>query len=290
MPMNPSVIDTLRNIFCRPRKQNPNAPPPPKPKAMSSPPSTAPIEPATAERSETLKANFDVITSHLTTAAQAADRSPADVRLVAVSKTKPASDILSLHTSTGHLHFGENYVQELVEKAAQLPSTLQWHFIGHVQSNKAKLIAPIPNLYVVETLDSAKLAKELNKHRAAKDGLSRLKVFVQVNTSAEDSKSGIKSYDQLAEIASVVVDECPSLQLAGLMTIGEPGMGERDFSRLAEWAGKLEKEGKVSGKLELSMGMSDDYELAIKHGSTNVRVGSALFGARMYPPGKGPKA
>ncbi|KAI9150969.1 hypothetical protein H9P43_009584 [Blastocladiella emersonii ATCC 22665] len=258
--------------------------------------------PATPERTADLAANWSLVSGNLRAAALAASR-PADaVRLVAVSKTKPATDVLAMHSATGQLHFGENYVQELVDKAAVLPRDLRWHFIGHLQSNKAKAVASIPNLHVVETVDSLKLAAELDKHagRATRD--APLRVFIQANTSGEESKAGVASRDAIVELARAIVEKCPHLVVAGLMTIGEPGMGDRDFATLADWrsavAGALEEAVKanadlaprVASPLELSMGMSDDYALAIMHGSTNVRVGSSLFGARAYPPGKGPNA
>lgn len=209
------------------------------------------------------------------------------VRLVAVSKTKPASYIKALYDA-GHRHFGENYFQELVEKSAELPSDICWHFIGHLQSQKAKQICvKVPNLYVLETVDSVKLADKLNNARAnsteAADEVAPLRIYVQINTSGEESKSGIPFDSDLQPLFEHIKENCPLLHIVGLMTIGETGNSEC-FHRLVECrlaaAAILNVE---ADALDLSMGMSGDFEEAILAGSTSVRVGSTLFGPRSYP-------
>ncbi|CDS12723.1 hypothetical protein LRAMOSA04908 [Lichtheimia ramosa] len=207
---------------------------------------------------------------------------PQEARLVAVSKYKPAQDLLYAYEA-GQRHFGENYVQELVEKSGELPRDIQWHFIGHLQSNKCKAVAAIPNLYVVETVDSQKKADTLNK---ACTGLrpDPLRVFVQVNTSGEDVKSGVSPAD-CPNVCKHIVENCPQLLLSGLMTIGmfgrDPSQENPDFQCLVECKKQVEQV--LPGQsLELSMGMSEDYIQALKAGSTNVRVGRTIFGAR--PP------
>jgi pyridoxal phosphate enzyme (YggS family) len=204
------------------------------------------------------------------------------VRLVAVSKTKPKEDILVAY-EVGQRHFGENYVQELVEKSQQLPKDIQWHFIGSIQSNKIKQLCSIPNLFVVETIDSQKKAAAFEK--ACTERPSPLQIFMQVNTSGEESKSGIIPNEAVA-FARFIQSECPHLHLAGLMTIGSPEASQQavnpDFELLVQLKAQIEKETGYQS-LELSMGMSDDFLLAIKQGSTNVRVGSSIFGARYYP-------
>jgi pyridoxal phosphate enzyme (YggS family) len=203
------------------------------------------------------------------------------VRLVAVSKTKPKEDILAAYEA-GQRHFGENYVQELVEKSQQLPKDIQWHFIGSIQSNKIKQLCTIPNLYVIETIDSQKKAIAFNN--ACSERPSPLQVFIQVNTSGEESKSGVTPKEAVA-FAKFLLSECRHLTLAGLMTIGSPSASlhpvNPDFELLVQLKSQIEQETGVQG-LELSMGMSDDFLLAIKQGSTNVRVGSSIFGARNY--------
>jgi pyridoxal phosphate enzyme (YggS family) len=153
------------------------------------------------------------------------------VQLVAVSKTKPAADIAALYAA-GYRKFGENYFQELTEKAPTLPQDIQWHFIGHLQSGKAsKLVREVPNLAVVETVDSMKLASKLNNacESAERDSL---KIYLQVDTSGEDTKSGVLPAEA-AGLATEIKAQCPRLEIAGLMTIGAPG-DLSCFDRLVE--------------------------------------------------------
>jgi pyridoxal phosphate enzyme (YggS family) len=223
------------------------------------------------------------------------------VRLIAVSKLKPATDILALHQPTEqqqslHTHFGENYVQELLEKSRLLPRSIRWHFIGGLQSNKCKQLAEqIPNLWCVSSVDSEKKCNELEKGRKAlleKDeggeDADELRVMVQVNTSGEESKSGVEPGDALP-LCRHVVDNCPHLQLTGLMTIGAiarsqattPENDNEDFVALRDVRDTVaEGLGWDQEKLELSMGMSSDFEGAVAMGSTEVRVGSDIFGER----------
>ena len=208
-------------------------------------------------------------------------------RLVAVSKTKTPEIIHAAYTH-GQRHFGENYVQELVEKANhQLLSQLdiRWHFIGHLQRNKCNTLASVPNLWAVETVDSDRLATQLDSSWKKSGSERRLKVFVQVNTSAEDSKSGC-SPGAVPELVKHIVNTCGCLEFCGLMTIGRTGhdysVGPNpDFDCLLQCKKVICEQGIVmTGDVELSMGMSADYEEAIAAGSTNVRVGSSIFGSR----------
>jgi PLP dependent protein len=235
-----------------------------------------------------------------------------DVRLVAVSKTKPIS-LLEAAYNVGCRHFGENYVQELIEKVAlwQQKTDVQWHFIGALQSNKCQMLVNSCNdiaQLTVETISSIKLATKLNNavgnkiassscNDAATSSMQqRLKVFVQVNTSGEDSKSGVEPGEACIEMCRYIVNECPLLELRGLMTIGAPG-DTTCFVTLVQCRDSVLSElGKIAVSdetgstttntpptyLELSMGMSDDFEQAIQAGSTNVRVGSTIFGHRNY--------
>jgi len=208
-------------------------------------------------------------------------------RLVAVSKTKPAPLVQACYNA-GHRYFGENYVQEIVEKAPQLPNDIRWHFIGHLQSNKVKTLLAIPNLDFVETVDSEKLASLLNK-AASETRDAPLNVFVQVNTSGEQNKSGIEPSDCLSLIKHIISD-CASLRFRGLMTIGDLNATlyavsadeQPDFKRLVECIRCIQSDipSLDDTQTELSMGMSHDYQKAIEMGSTNVRVGSSIFGAR----------
>lgn len=220
-------------------------------------------------------------------AAEASGRTSQQVRVVAVSKTKPVSLLREIYNA-GHRNFGENYVQELMEKAPELPVDIQWHFIGHLQSNKAKgLVAAVPNLFMVETVDSEKIASHLNK-AVMSEGRPPLRVMVQVNTSGEESKFGVEPA-QCVELVRHVRSECKSLIFTGLMTIGMPDYSSRpeNFQLLARCRRDVCLEfGLQEGDVELSMGMSGDFEQAVSMGSTNVRVGSTIFGAREYPAKK----
>jgi pyridoxal phosphate enzyme (YggS family) len=212
------------------------------------------------------------------------------VRVVAVSKTKPIR-MLQAAYAAGARHFGENYVPELLAKSPLMPPDTQWRMIGHLQSNKAdQLVKKVPSLACVETVDDAELATMLNKAcvKAGRTAPERaLAVYIQVNTSGEDTKSGIFPADSplLVELAKHIRDSCPHLRLAGLMTIGMPDYSSRpeNFECLQQCrrrvAGAI---GVPEESLELSMGMSGDYVNAIAMGSTNVRVGSTIFGARVY--------
>lgn len=205
------------------------------------------------------------------------------VRVVAVSKTKPSSVIRELYDAN-HRHFGENYVQELLDKVHELPDDIQWHFIGHLQSNKAKsLLAAVPNLFMVEGVHNFKVANNLDRAIA---GLERppLKVLVQVNTSGEKSKYGVEPSECL-ELAKHVKFQCPNLKFSGLMTIGmlDYSSCPENFKSLVDCRARVAKELEIlEDELELSMGMSGDFEQAIEMGSTNVRIGSTIFGPRDY--------
>ncbi|ODV77506.1 uncharacterized protein CANTADRAFT_91948 [Suhomyces tanzawaensis NRRL Y-17324] len=209
------------------------------------------------------------------------------VRLVAVSKLKPASDIMALY-NVGVRHFGENYVQELITKAQELPKDINWHFIGGLQSGKCKDLArDIEHLYAVETIDSFKKCKKLDTSRTSHGG-SEINIYLQINTSGEEQKSGFAlddpELDQTVEYLKS--EECKSLKLKGLMTIGSftestsEGDENLDFKKLVELKQRLQ--GTHGVELELSMGMSSDFIQAIKQGSSSVRVGTAIFGER--PP------
>ncbi|ONK79156.1 uncharacterized protein A4U43_C01F3500 [Asparagus officinalis] len=217
-------------------------------------------------------------------AAEKAGRQSEEVRVVAVGKTKPVSLVRQLY-DTGHRYFGENYVQEFIDKAPQLPADIQWHFIGHLQTNKVKtLLAAVPNLDMVESVDSEKLANHLNR-AVATMGRKALKVLVQVNTSGEESKSGVDP-SNCVELAKHVKLGCPNLVFSGLMTIGMKDYSStpENFKALSNCRTNVCKAlGIPEESCELSMGMSGDFEQAIEMGSTNVRIGSTIFGPRMYP-------
>lgn len=252
-----------------------------------------------AVRASQLLSALESVQSRISTATSSASRQSAP-RLVLVSKLKPASDILALHSHspTTLLHFGENYSQELQQKAELLPRTIRWHMIGALQTNKCKPLAQeVQNLWCVSSVDSEKKANKLQEGRKLLaerlDGegsplTEKLRVQVQVNTSGEAEKSGVEPTDAAA-LCKYIRDKCPQLQLSGLMTIGAiarskaTGEGEEneDFIELVKTRDIVcEELGIERSELELGMGMSNDFEGAIKAGSNEVRIGSTIFGER----------
>ena len=204
------------------------------------------------------------------------------VTLVAVSKTKPAEDIQALY-DLGQRDFGENYVQELVEKEAALPKDIRWHFIGHLQSNKVKYIAPF--VHLIHGVDSFNLLKEINKQ--AEKNNRTIDCLLQVHIAKEETKFGFDS-QELQEVTRMIADS----DLKNIHVIGLMGMAS--FSEDKEFVRKEFKELKIlfdkNAQLStinhqlstLSMGMSGDYNIAIEEGSNMVRIGSLLFGERNY--------
>jgi pyridoxal phosphate enzyme (YggS family) len=196
--------------------------------------------------------------------------------LLAVSKTKPSSDIQMLH-ALGQRSFGENYVQEAVEKIHELQGLdIEWHYIGHIQSNKTKLIAT--EFDWVHTVDREKIASRLND---ARDG-DPLNILIQVNVDLAETKSGVPPTDLKA--LAMAIWKLPHLTLRGLMSIPDP-VSENDLQRAHQQLKALFEEIKADHPTPeifdtLSMGMTNDLELAISEGSTMVRIGTALFGAR----------
>ncbi|PSK78865.1 YggS family pyridoxal phosphate enzyme [Candidozyma auris] len=245
---------------------------------------TMSVERASAERAAELATNYDNVLSKVQNMSQ-----EHRVRLVAVSKLKPASDILALYDH-GVRHFGENYVQEMISKAKELPKDIKWHFIGGLQTGKCKDLGKgIENLFAVETLDSLKKVRKLESARESAK-LPPINVYLQINTSNEEQKAGytLQNVDEIYETVEYL-QQSKTLIFKGLMTIGsfaestsDSGVNQ-DFSRLAALKKQLDE--KFSLDLELSMGMSNDFEAAIEQGSTSVRVGTSIFGAR--PPRNG---
>jgi hypothetical protein len=204
--------------------------------------------------------------------------------LVAVSKTKPAALVAEAY-ALGQRHFGENYAQELLEKAPALPADVAWHFIGHLQTNKAAaLVRGVPNLAMVESVDSERLATVLSR-AVEREARPPLAVLVEVNVAGEASKYGVAPGAAVA-LATHVARACPHLQLRGLMTLGRAGdPTDAAFECLVGVRARVaDALGVEPATLELSMGMSADFERAVRWGATNVRVGSDLFGARDAPP------
>ena len=223
----------------------------------------------------TIAENIAKVGARIREAAQASQRNFADIGLLAVSKTKPADAIREAHAA-GVCDFGENYLQEALEKQTQLADLpLIWHFIGPIQSNKTRPIAE--HFDWVHSVDRLKIAQRLSEQRPAH--LPALNICLQVNISGEDSKSGC-SPEELTALARAVV-ALPNLRLRGLMAIPEPtddvAAQHAAFARLRQLRDEL-----ALNLDTLSMGMSHDLEAAIAEGATWVRIGTALFGARDY--------
>jgi pyridoxal phosphate enzyme (YggS family) len=223
----------------------------------------------------TIAENISTLAERIHNAAQAAQRDPASVALLAVSKTKPASDLREAYAA-GLRDFGENYLQEALGKQTELSDLpLIWHFIGPIQSNKTRAIAE--NFAWVHSVDRLKIAQRLSEQRPA--DLPPLNICIQVNVSGEASKSGCTPQD-LPALAQAI-SALPHLRLRGLMAIPEPT--EDSDEQNAAFAAVRTLQDQLNLPLDtLSMGMSHDLEAAIAQGATWVRIGTALFGARNY--------
>jgi len=224
--------------------------------------------------------NHTMIRQRIADAALRAGRDPAAVRLVAVSKTKPAAAIAEA-LDCGQLIFGENYVQELVAKAAELPAGVCWHFIGNLQGNKVRQIAGLVDM--IHSVDRISLAREIDRQWGALG--KTCDILIEVNLASEATKGGTSRQallDLVTEVAGL-----PHLRIKGLMTMppffDDPEAARPYFRALKGLAGEVEAAGIAGVEMgELSMGMSGDFEVAIAEGATLVRVGSALFGEREY--------
>lgn len=224
----------------------------------------------------TIRLRMQALQARVRTCARNAGRDPDSVRIIAVSKTFPREAIAEAH-ACGQTAFGENYVQEALEKITAFPGALEWHMIGPIQSNKTKPIAE--HFAWVHSVDSEKVARRLSAARPA--ALPSLNVCIQVNVSGEASKAGVAPDDALPLARAIA--QLPRLQLRGLMAVPEPTedatLQRARFRTLRELRDHINDESGI-GLDTLSMGMSDDLESAIAEGATMVRVGRAIFGAR----------
>ncbi|MDC9594682.1 YggS family pyridoxal phosphate-dependent enzyme [Xenorhabdus sp. IM139775] len=226
-----------------------------------------------------IEQNLHDVRNRIALAAQKCGRSPEEITLLAVSKTKPVEAIAKA-IANGQREFGENYVQEGVEKIQHFNhrNDLIWHFIGPLQSNKSRLVAE--NFAWCHTIDRAKIAQRLNEQRP--ENMPPLNILIQINISGEESKSGIL-LEELTNLAATI-SELPNLALRGLMAIPAPESSvecQIAVFRQLEHA-FMELNARYPQVDTLSMGMTDDMEAAITCGSTLVRIGTAIFGARQY--------
>jgi PLP dependent protein len=208
------------------------------------------------------------------------------VKLIAVSKTKPVEDLQGLY-DFGQRDFGENYVQELVDKQLKLAQDIRWHFIGHLQSNKVKYIAPF--VHLIQSVDSFKLLKEINK-QAFKHN-REINCLLQVHIAQEETKFGFdeKELETIFNTNSGELQELKNVRVCGLMGMAsfteDADKVRAEFKKLKTIFDNYSKLQTTNCKLEiLSMGMSSDYKIAIEEGSTMVRMGTILFGERNYKP------
>jgi pyridoxal phosphate enzyme (YggS family) len=204
---------------------------------------------------------------------------PKNITLVAVSKTKPVSSLLQAYDA-GQRVFGENKIQEMASKWEEMPKDIQWHMIGHVQTNKVKYMAPFVDL--IHTVDSLKLLREINKQAAKHDRV--INCLLQIKIAEEEHKFGLDHQDALQLLGKDIQATLPHVSIVGLMGMASFTENkiqiETEFKKLSTLHQNFVKQ--HPQLTVLSMGMSSDYTLALDHGSTMVRIGSSIFGARNY--------
>lgn len=230
-----------------------------------------------------LSDNYKEVKTNIEMACKKVGRDLSEVTLIAVSKTKPVSDIQTIY-DMGQREFGENKVQELDEKFPQLPDDVKWHLIGHLQTNKVKYI--VDKVTLIHSVDSLKLAETISKEAIKKGVVAN--ILIEVNVAGEESKFGVSPED-----APVLVEKIAALEavhICGLMTIApfvaDPEENRSVFAELKQLSVDInsKKIDNVSMGV-LSMGMTNDYMVAIEEGATHVRVGTAIFGERNYTSG-----
>ncbi|MEX2349580.1 MAG: YggS family pyridoxal phosphate-dependent enzyme [Flavobacteriaceae bacterium] len=203
---------------------------------------------------------------------------PEQIKLVAVSKTKPVEEIMEAYNA-GHRDFGENKIQEMTEKWEEMPKDIRWHMIGHVQRNKVKYMAPFVSL--IHAVDSLKLLKEIDKQ--AKKNNRTIECLLQVYIAKEDTKYGLEAEEVSAIFETEEYKKFKNVRIVGLMGMAtftdDKDRIAKEFEFIKSFYDQLKNK---YGLQELSIGMSSDYQVALKHGSTMVRVGSAIFGERNY--------
>ena len=237
--------------------------------------------PYDAARKQLLTENLGQVRQRIRAACERVGRDPDEVVIVAVSKRKPLSDIEYLRES-GQLEFGENYVQELCGKEEEISAPVHWHMIGHLQTNKVKYI--VDRTVLIHSVDSLKLAKQIEKEAAKKNITAQ--ILIQANIAEEDTKFGLHDKKQLFDLITEI-SKLSHVKVRGLMT-SAPFVANSEENRC--YFRKLHKlfvdiQAKNVNNIDmniLSMGMTNDYEVAVEEGATMVRVGTAIFGARDY--------
>ena len=227
-----------------------------------------------------LKDNLKEVEANIMTACEKAGGNREDVTLIAVSKTKPVSMLEEIYAE-GIRTFGENKVQELTEKYDQLPADIKWHMIGHLQRNKVKYI--VDKVSLIHSVDSYRLAEEINIQ--AKKHQVTVPILIEVNVAGEDTKFGVRPEETLQLVEEIASLE--NVRIQGLMTIApfveDPEENRVHFRRLKQLSVDIDSKNIDNVHMEiLSMGMTNDYMVAIEEGATMVRVGTGIFGARNY--------
>lgn len=227
-----------------------------------------------------IRENLEEVRKNISEAISKSGRKAEDVSLIAVSKTKPAELLLEAYEA-GVRDFGENKVQELTDKYEKLPKDIRWHMIGHLQTNKVKYI--VDKAFLIHSVDSVKLAKEISKE-AVKKGLV-CRILLEVNVADEDSKFGFSCEDVLASIEEIAGLE--GIRVTGLMTVApyveDPEENRPVFRKLKQLSVDITRKNIDNVSMDiLSMGMSGDYQVAIEEGAKYVRVGTSIFGERNY--------
>lgn len=228
-----------------------------------------------------VKENLREVEARVQAACERAGRSRDEVLLIAVSKTKPVELIREV-METGTKDFGENKVQEMCNKIEEIKEPLNWHLIGHLQRNKVKYI--VDKACLIHSVDSLRLAEEIQKE-AVKKGVAKVPVLIEVNMAQEDSKDGISAGETEALVRAIA--ELPNLRIRGLMTIApfvdDPEENRVHFQAMRNLRDRLKAMNIPNVEMtELSMGMTNDFEVAIEEGATMIRVGTAIFGERNY--------
>ena len=227
-----------------------------------------------------LKENLEQVQRNIAQACAKAGRSTEEVTLIAVSKTKPLSDLEEI-LDCGIIEFGENKVQELCDKYEHIKTPVHWHMIGHLQTNKVKYIADKVSL--IHSVDSLKLAQQIDKEASKKNVI--VPILIEVNVAQEESKFGVSTQDTLMLVKEI--SKCANVSVKGLMTIA-PYVADAEenrihFRALKELAQEIAQCNIDGVSMEcLSMGMTNDYMVAIEEGATHVRVGTGIFGERNY--------
>ena len=227
-----------------------------------------------------LAENVKEVQKNIEDACKRAGRKPKDVELIAVSKTKPVEQLLEVY-DTGIRAFGENYVQELTEKIEVLPKDIRWHMIGHLQRNKVKYI--VGKVALIHSVDSLRLAEEISKEAVKKNICAD--ILLEVNVAQEENKFGFTLENMMEEIGKIAV--LPNIHIKGLMTsapfVENPEENREYFRQLKQLSVDINGKNIDNVCMDiLSMGMSSDYYEAILEGANMVRIGSALFGNRIY--------